>query len=165
MYRASYVVWKIAHSARLDDATFTAEESRLIPTYYPIETWTCRAIWTNQEFTLPRFSNSKFKLEKENFIVDGRELKAREQKYFQFTARFNRGGSKVGYRWVDGVEWKTPTGLVIFGSVAITGKIVIGKLIASLDKTSTPWSLVMQDPMGQKTSCNFMHVSWLRFYS
>ena len=37
MYRASYVVWKIAHSARLDDATFIAEESRLIPTYYPIE--------------------------------------------------------------------------------------------------------------------------------
>ena len=30
--------------------------------------------------------------------------------------------------------------------------MVIGKLIASLDKTSTPWSLVMQDPMGQKTS-------------
>ena len=82
-------------------------------------------------------------------------MKAGEQKYFQFTARFNRGGSKVGYRWADGVEWKTLTGSVIFGSVAITGEIVIGKLIASLDKTSTPWSLVMQDPMGQKTSCMF----------
>ena len=55
MYRASYVVWKNAHSARLDDATFIAEESRLIPTYYPFETWTCRDIWTNQEFTLPGF--------------------------------------------------------------------------------------------------------------
>ena len=98
MYRASYVVWKIAHSARLDDATFIAEKSRLIPTYYPNETWTCRAIWTNQELTLPEFSNSKSRLEKENFVVDGQELKAVEQKYFQFTARFNRGGSKVGYR-------------------------------------------------------------------
>ena len=37
------------------------------------------------------------------------------------------------------MEWKTPKGSVIFGSVAITGEIVIGKLIASLDKTSTPW--------------------------
>ena len=63
MYRASYV-WKIAHSARLDDATFIAEESRLIPTYYPIETWTCRAIWTNQElhyqdFPIPNLSWKK----------------------------------------------------------------------------------------------------------
>ena len=76
IYRASYVVWKNAHSARLDDATFVAEETRLITAYYPIQTWTCRAIWTNQEFTLPGFSNSKFKLQKENFIVDGRELKS-----------------------------------------------------------------------------------------
>ena len=53
------------------------------------------------------------------------------------------------------MEWKTPTGSVIFGLVVITGEKVIGKLIASLDKTSTPWSLVMQDPMGQKTSCMF----------
>ena len=28
-------------------------------------------------------------------------------------------------------------------------------MIASLDKTAKPWSLVMQDPMGQKTSCMF----------
>ena len=88
MYRASYV-WKIAHLNRLDDATFIADESRLIPTYYPTETWTCRAIWTNQEFTLPSFPNSRFKLEKENSIVDGRELKAGERKYFHFSARFN----------------------------------------------------------------------------
>ena len=78
-------------------------------------------------------------------------MKAGEQRYFQFTARFNRGGSKIGYRGDDGVEWKTSTDSVMFRSEAITGEIVIGKLIASLDKTSTPWSLLMQDPMGQKS--------------
>ena len=140
-------------SGKLDDATFLAEELRLIPTSYPIETRICRAIWTNQEFTLPGFSNSNIKLK--NFIVEGRELKAGEQNYFQFTARFNQGGSKIGYRCNYGVEWKPPTGSVIFGSVAITREIVTGKMIASLDKIATPWSLVMQDPKGQKTSCLF----------
>ena len=57
----------------------------------------------------------------------------------------------VGYRLADGVEWKTPTGSKKFCSVAITGEIVIGKLIASLDKTATPWLLVMQDPMRGKS--------------
>ena len=60
------------------------------------------------------------------------------------------------------MEWKTPTGSVKFGSVAITAEMVIGKLIASLDKTATPWSLVMKDPIAAE---NIMHVSWLRLYS
>ena len=46
-----------------------------------------------QDFPIPDLS-----WKKENSIVDGRESKAGEQKYFNFTARFNRGGSKVGYR-------------------------------------------------------------------
>ena len=54
------------------------------------------------------------------------------------------------------MEEKTPPGSVIFVSVAITGKQVIGKLIASPDGTATPLSLVMKESMGQKTSCIFL---------
>ena len=87
-----------------------------------------------------------------------------EQKYLQVTARFNPGGSKAGVQWADGVECKTTMGSVVFGLVAITGEIVIGKLIVSIHKTATPWSLVMIDPLGQKTSfmfpgLNFIHDS------
>ena len=155
MFRASYAVWRVAHSARLDDATYLSEESRLIPTYYPLETWTCRSIWTKQQFTLPGFSNMKYSLKDSDFIVDGRQIKAGEQKTVTFSARFNKGGKKVGFRFAQGVDWTTPRGASIFGGIVITGEIIIGKLIASLDKTSTPWSLVMTDPLGQRTSCLF----------
>ena len=155
MFSASYVVWGIAHSARLDDATYLTEDTRVIPTYYALDTWTCRAIWTNQKFKLPGFAEKEFSLSKEDLIVDGREIRAGEQKSFSFSETFFRKGKKVGIRWAAPIDWNTPLGARIKGAVVINGKLVIGKIIASLDKTSKPWSLVLTDPHNQKTSCMF----------
>ena len=155
MFSASYIVWGIAHSARLDDATYLTEQTRVIPTYYPLDTWTCRAIWTNQRFKLPGFADKEFSLPKEDFVVDGREIRAGEQKSFSFSETFFRKGKKVGVKWAAPIYWKTPLGSTILGAVVINAKLTVGKLIASLDKTSTPWSLLMTDPLGQKTSCMF----------
>ena len=81
MYCASCVVWKKAHSAILDDATFISEESRLIPIYHPIENRAC-AIWTNHELHYQNFPIPKIRLTKGKFPGQGRELKAGGQNAF-----------------------------------------------------------------------------------
>ena len=74
----------------------------LVPTYYPTEALTCRAVSTNQVFNLPGFPNSKFKSTYK--IFGGRQLKNGEQKHFQLTASFNRGGLNVGHRLINDLE-------------------------------------------------------------
>ena len=67
MFQASYTVSDLAHSARFDDSMYISGKSRLIPTYYPLDTWTCRSIWQNQEFKLPGFSDNIYILKKRGF--------------------------------------------------------------------------------------------------
>ena len=155
LFKASYTVWNIAHSARMDDASNLDSTSRPIPTYYPLETYTCRAIWNSQKFKLPGFEEKWFHLSKENLSLDGRLLQTGETKTFRFNEKFLKGGKNVGYQFATGIPWKNPAGQKIHGGVVIDGEVTVGKLLANFDKSSTPWSLLFKDPTGKQVACSF----------
>ena len=155
MFQASYTVSDLAHSARFDISMYISEKSRLIPTYYPLDTWTCRSIWQNQEIKLPGFSDKLFILQKEDFLVNSRAIQPGEQLSHTYSATFFHGGQKAGIYFTWAVKWVTPAGVTVRGTVAITAQLIVGKLFASLDRTASPWSLTMTDPLGQSTSCIF----------
>lgn len=132
LFKASYTVGRITHSGWNDDAFYLTEESRPIPTYYPIKTWVCRSAWAGEEFQLPGFGNKKFTLEAGDFMVDDGEWPLGFEKIFRFTANFKKGkGHGVTYAWQT--TWKDPLGNTIKGNIVIEGQLILGKMNANLD--------------------------------
>ena len=113
MFQASYTVSDLANSARFDDSMYISEKSRLISTYYPLDTWTCRSIWQNQEFKLPGFSDNLFILKKEDFMVNSRAIQPGEQLSHTYSATFFHGGQKAGIYYTWAVKWVTPAGVTV----------------------------------------------------
>ena len=155
MFEASYIVTNIAHSARFDDSVYLTEYSRIIPTFYPLETWQCRAVWSGRTFQLPGFDTKSFKMTEEDLHFEGHKFRAGDEKVFDYSYEFKNGGKKAGIYYTWPVDWTTPGGVAIRAAGVITAKLTIGRLVATLDKTSTPWSLVMKDPNERSVSCNF----------
>ena len=145
VFQASYLVSLLAHSSSQDDALFVSEKSRLIPTYYPINVEVCRDIWGLRNFRLPGFGDEYYKL-----TADDINIPTGSQKEFSYKAKFFRGGKNAGVDFVWPVSWINPLGTEIWGSIFIEAKLTVGKLVASLDKSSSPWSLAMKDPLGQE---------------
>ena len=96
MFEASYMTTSIAHSARFDDATYITEFSRVIPTFYPLETWVCRSIWNKRSFRLPGFADNDYQMTEEDPLFQGAEFSPGDQKVFDYTYSFMRGGSTAG---------------------------------------------------------------------
>ena len=155
MFQAAFGITALAHSTRFDDSIYLTEYSRLIPTYYPIQTWVCRAIWTGREFKLPGFGDQKHQLSEEDLLFNGNKFQSGDSKVFPFSYRFMRGGNKAGIYFTWPVDWISPAGIKMHATGVINAKLTIGKLIASMDKTVSPWSLTMTDPNYRKVSCNF----------
>ena len=82
----------------------------------------------------------------------GRTVALGDQKTLSYSKYFTKGGEKDVFQFAREIDWVFLYGLQIRRSVAIDGELAIGKLIATLDKNSAPWTLSMTDPMGQKTS-------------
>ena len=155
MFQASYAVTGLAHSARFDDSVYLKEYSRLVPTFYALETWVCRAIWSGRNFKLPGFADENFKMTEGDLLFDGRPYKPGNFKVFDYSYSFMRGGKKAGIYFTWPVDWITPGGSKIHASGVINAKLTIGKVVATLDKTSSPWSLILTDPNERSTSCSF----------
>ena len=155
MFEASFMVMSLAHSARFDDSVYLTEHSRIIPTYYLLDTWVCRNIWKGLSFQLPGFMEEKYQLSSDDLMVDGNEFKPGDFKTFDFSYKFMTGGKTAGIYFTWPVDWISPSGAKLHASGVINGKLTIGKIVATLDKNSAPWSLVMTDPNDRLTSCNF----------
>lgn len=155
MFSASYVLTQTAHSARFDDSTYVSEYSRLIPTFYDLDTWTCRSIWSQKEFVLPGFGNQKFRLTKEDIHFNGLPFQSGDQKRFDYNWRFMHGGSKAGIYFTWPVDWISPSGVQYRASGVINAQLTIGRTTGTLDKSRSPWSLLIHDPHGQTTSSVF----------
>ena len=79
----------------------------------------------------------------EDLFFEGQSYKPGKFKVFDYSYSFLRGGKKGGICSAWPVDWVTPGGSKIDASGVISAKLTIGKVVATLDKTSNPWSLVM----------------------
>ena len=155
LFKASYTVGRIAHSARFDDIYFVSSESRIIPTYYPLQTWICRSAWAGETFTLPGFGKNKFELKSDDLLFEKGPWPVGVEKDFRFSANFRRGGNNAGVEWAWPVHWEDPLGNTIWGNVYIEGQLIMGKMTAALDRTSSPYDITLTDHFGQVQTIPF----------
>ncbi len=149
LYKASYTVGLIAHSARFDDVFWITADSRPTPTYYPLNTWVCSSAWAGEDFQLPGFMERSLRLNSADFLVDGQFWEAGTEKRFRFSSNFYRGGKRAGVEWAWPTDWIDPLGNEISGNIKIEGYLILGKMNAALDKTTTPYDLTLRDHFGQ----------------
>ena len=63
MFEASYTVAHMKKSKVWDDGLYLHDESRILPTFYPLSLSTCKRIWNSEYFSLPGFGNSLYLIE------------------------------------------------------------------------------------------------------
>ena len=119
MFQASNAVNLTVHSTPFGDSVILKEYSRLVPTFYALETWVC----SGRSYKRPCVADKAFKI------------------------------TGICFTWTVG--WITPGGPKIHACGFIKADITLGKVVATLEKTSTPWSLLMIDPYERSTSCSF----------
>ena len=90
----------------------------------------------------------------EDLFFEGQSYKPGNFKVFDYYYSFLHGGKKAGIYFTWPVDWVTPRGSKNHASGVINAKLTIGKIVATLDKTSTLWTLVITDPNERLTSCS-----------
>ena len=118
-FQASNAATGIALSAWFDDSMSLKEYSRLVPTFYSLEIWTGRAIWSGHSFKLPGFADKTFKMTEEDVLFGGRPYKPGHFKVFDYSNSFMHSRKEAGIYFTWPVEWITPRGSQIQASGVI----------------------------------------------
>ena len=146
-FQASYTVSYMKKSTVYDDALYLHEKSKILPTFYLLPIETCRLIWNEKRFTLPGFGKKAFRLtQKDLEFVKNSE--SENFKTFDFSATFMKASGK-GIGYTTPVEWTTPLGETIKGSVMINGRLTIGNIITERQQKGSEF-FEWLDPLGNQ---------------
>ena len=108
MYLASYSLTAPKKSSWWDDATYLLEQSKPIPTFYPVSESESEKLWDKVQVKIPGFGNedNTIPLEKVDSILASETTNNFKVNLSKF---FMEKGSNRGVKYVYPVEWISPT--------------------------------------------------------
>ena len=149
MFEASYTVAHMKKSKVWDDGLYLHDESRILPTFYPLSLSTCKRIWNSEYFSLPGFGDSLYLIESTT-IKEILDSQGEMQKTIDYAKTFMKAGNKKGIGYAEPVDWITPLGEKIRGSILINGRIVLGTTWGSARNHQGSQFTELTDPLGNK---------------